>query len=537
MRKLRCPGRARWRRWSRLRDAAAPPDRSARRLLAHIKFLASDELQGRGNGSAGLERAGDYIAEQFKAAGLRPGGPNGDWFQPFELHGGSGGRRRAMRSSIDARGRNRSACRSGPSYYPLAGDAERVAGGAIDGSDDRAARLRRIRHLARRRSNYDDYAGLDVTGKAVLIFSHEPQENRRDSRLNGTRPMRETTLVCQGARRAQPRCAGPARRLRSVASRRPGELRALRHRGPTPRTTRSRSFAIAARRAGAAAPGAGSSTGVAAAIDRDLMPRSRALAGADDRLHGAPLANRRTVRNVVGILPGSDPAKAGEAIVLGAHYDHVGLGGRFSATRSRTGEIHNGADDNASGTAAIIEIARAAAADRARFPRSLVFVAFAGEERGLLGSAHYANNPAVPLSTPSRCSISTWSAARNGKVDVSGLRRRRRSRPICRRPRRPPAASTSRREGPGAGPQRRLHLHSTGASRRSSSSPASTTTTTARATTGTRSTPPARRAWRRSRWSSPRASRRAPIGLRSWIEYGRLKPAPTTVQRRLNLRT
>ena len=121
------------------------------------------------------------------------------------------------------------------------------------------------------------------------------------------------------------------------------------------------------------------------------MPRSRALTDATVDYVERLSRNRRTVRNVVGILRGADPARAGEAVVLGAHYDHVGLGGRFSGTPERTGEIHNGADDNASGIAAIIEMARAAAADRARFPRSLVFVAFAGEERGLLGSAHYAD--------------------------------------------------------------------------------------------------------------------------------------------------
>jgi Zn-dependent M28 family amino/carboxypeptidase len=126
------------------------------------------------------------------------------------------------------------------------------------------------------------------------------------------------------------------------------------------------------------------------------------------------------VRNVVGILEGSDDAK-GEAVVLGGHYDHVGLGGRFSSTPERTGEIHNGADDNASGTSAIIEMARVASADRGRFPRSLVFVAFAGEERGLLGSAHYTTVPPIPID-------GTWAMLNldmvgraGGSVDISGM--------------------------------------------------------------------------------------------------------------------
>src|SRR6185369_8402789 len=127
------------------------------------------------------------------------------------------------------------------------------------------------------------------------------------------------------------------------------------------------------------------------------MPRSEGLRGATVDYVEQRSKNRRTVRNVVGVLTGSDPVRAKEAIVIAAHYDHVGLGGHLSMAPERTGEIHNGADDNASGTASIIEIARAAAAQRARFPRTLVFVAFAGEERGLLGSAFYADHPVVPI--------------------------------------------------------------------------------------------------------------------------------------------
>src|SRR5262249_11558590 len=136
---------------------------------------------------------------------------------------------------------------------------------------------------------------------------------------------------------------------------------------------------------------------VAREIDRDLKPRSRPLDGATVDYVEHLAKTRRTVRNVIGILPGSNPALAGEAVVIGAHYDHLGLGGRHSLSPELAGQIHNGADDNASGTAAIIEMARAAAADRARFPRTTVFVTFAGEELGLLGSTYYVNNPTVPL--------------------------------------------------------------------------------------------------------------------------------------------
>jgi Zn-dependent M28 family amino/carboxypeptidase len=107
--------------------------------------------------------------------------------------------------------------------------------------------------------------------------------------------------------------------------------------------------------------------------------------------------------------------------VIGAHYDHVGLGGRLSVTPERTGEIHNGADDNASGTSSILEIARVAAAERSRFPRTLIFIAFAGEERGLLGSAHYVTSPTVPLENTVAMLNLDMVGRSNGSVDVSGL--------------------------------------------------------------------------------------------------------------------
>lgn len=102
-----------------------------------------------------------------------------------------------------------------------------------------------------------------------------------------------------------------------------------------------------------------------------------------------------TGRNVIGLLRGSDPARRDEVVVVGAHYDHIGTGVTGSLSPERRGEVHNGADDNASGTAALLEIARQLAA---RPPaRSVLFIAFSGEELGLLGSAHYVREPVVPI--------------------------------------------------------------------------------------------------------------------------------------------
>src|ERR1041384_727791 len=100
--------------------------------------------------------------------------------------------------------------------------------------------------------------------------------------------------------------------------------------------------------------------------------------------------------NVVGVLEGSDPVLKNETIILGAHYDHLGRGGEGSLA-PRSGEIHHGADDNASGTAGLIELARVFGAQRPKLKRTLIFIAFGGEEEGLLGSNYYVNHPLVPL--------------------------------------------------------------------------------------------------------------------------------------------
>ena len=147
-------------------------------LLDHIKFLASDDMKGRADGSPELERAAEYIAQQFKSSGLQPGGENGTWFQPFELIAGlTVGT--ANKLSIEADGKKVSMT-LGTSYYPLSAPA----------NENVTAPSARVEHLpivfagyglAVPSIGYDDYARIDVKDKAVLIFSHEPQEHDANS--------------------------------------------------------------------------------------------------------------------------------------------------------------------------------------------------------------------------------------------------------------------------------------------------------------------------------------------------------------------
>src|SRR5262245_53629689 len=369
--------------------AGGDPGIDADTLLAHIKFLASDDLKGRANGSPELERAGDYVAQQFKAAGLAPGESDG-WFQPFDLIAGlTVGKGNAL--TFEYQGKKVSFV-LGTSYYPLS---------APGSESSPSVQLQRVPivfagyGIAIPELGYDDYSRVDVKDKAVLIFSHEPQEHDTTSRLNGVRPMPQTTLQ---AKASLARSKG-ARALFVVSdpSHRIDEAPYKMFNGDP--DAEDVGFPVLRVRRDELQPllDAWRLDAAARLIDMDLMPRSEALRGATVEYVEQLSKNRRTVRNVIGVLPGSDPARAKEAIVIGAHYDHVGLGGHLSMSPDRTGEIHNGADDNASGTASIIEIARVAHEQRARFPRTLIFVAFAGEERGLLGSAYYAEHPVIPI--------------------------------------------------------------------------------------------------------------------------------------------
>ena len=156
-------------------------------------------------------------------------------------------------------------------------------------------------------------------------------------------------------------------------------------------------------------------------IDRDFAPKSRTLDDITVRAVDRTSKVRRPVRNVIGILKGSDPTLQAETVVVGAHYDHLGRSGRFSMSQNTTGQIHHGADDNASGTAAVIEMARAAVEARKDFRRSVIFMTFAGEEHGLLGSSYYVNHPTSPLDKTIAMVNLDMIGRAGGRIMVDGL--------------------------------------------------------------------------------------------------------------------
>ncbi|MEK7728163.1 MAG: M28 family peptidase, partial [candidate division KSB1 bacterium] len=132
-------------------------------------------------------------------------------------------------------------------------------------------------------------------------------------------------------------------------------------------------------------------------IDATKQPRSFLCAEAQAQLEAEVILQRREAVNVIGMLAGSAAPAQKQAIIIGAHYDHLGRSSEGALDPDRVNEIHNGADDNASGTSGVLELAQYFAAPEHRPKRALIFIAFAGEELGLLGSAHYVNKPTFPL--------------------------------------------------------------------------------------------------------------------------------------------
>jgi hypothetical protein len=361
---------------------ASDPLPSAAALLGWVRDLSSPAMDGRASGTPGADRAARYIAEHFRRLGLRPGGDSGDYFQGFSV---------PTRVRLDpgnaldlqAPGGTPRAFAAGPDFMPFAfsDDGDVSAEVVFAGFGISAPPL-----------GYDDYAGLDARGKVVLIMTGEPRERDPHGPFRAPEHFHYTELRHK-VLNARQHGAGAV-----VIVEHPGRP------NDAPRPIRGTSpawgvLAASATRAVGDAMLAPAGLGLAALqqeIDRALAPRSRPLAGVTARLRVRLVREQSPTANVVGVLPGTDAALRDEAVVVGAHYDHLGRGSPFSLSPDDADRVHPGADDNGSGTAMVMGLADAFARGGGG-RRTLVFVTFSGEEIGLLGSTHYVRHPAVPI--------------------------------------------------------------------------------------------------------------------------------------------
>ena len=354
----------------------------AARIARDVDWLADDAREGRGVGTPGVAAAAAYLAEGFRAAGMTPGGDDGSWFQRFEMQVAI----RVAHASLAQAGAPFERGRDFDAYLS-SGDGEAQGELVFAGYGISAPEL-----------GYDDYAGVDVTGRSVLILDDRPLGAK--SPLKGPHG---TELLRRAYKIANARARGAAAVLIAPAGPPTGGDVLPGNAGrdwanPTQQASALPVLAVsweAASRLVVAADGPGLAARKAA-IDDAGRPASALLRGADVALAVAIERRRGVEVNVVALLEGSDPARKHEAVVVGAHYDHLGRGGFGSLAPDRRGEIHNGADDNASGAAGLLELARAFAS-QPRPRRTLVLVAFSGEEAGLVGSREYVEDPRVPI--------------------------------------------------------------------------------------------------------------------------------------------
>jgi S1-C subfamily serine protease len=383
------------------------------RLLKDLIYLTSDECEGRGISTKGIDLAAEYVARQFQQAGLKPGGRDGTYFQPFPLT--TGGKL----------GPNNRLVLRGPQGQTVALDAEKQFVTSLYGSAGKVeAPVVFAGHgITSTAPAYDDYAGLDVAGKVVVILTGTPRSGARygdafaEAAENRVSPHRGTRSKLENAEKHKAAgviLVGDQTQVRRFGETLPRPSFSLRDGEP------SRLPVAHLRRdwLDRMLVSAGTSLAdVEQEADATLKPRGRALAGWTCRLETEVTHNKITARNVVGVLDGEGPL-AKETLVIGAHYDHVGMGsgnrlgggggGRTSSPGGVGGvgfplselggtAVHHGADDNASGTVALIEIARRLGASPKREGRRVVFLAFTAEESGLIGSAYYCKNPLFPL--------------------------------------------------------------------------------------------------------------------------------------------
>src|SRR5437870_10135761 len=349
---------------------------SAARYLEQVKYLASDEMKGRGDGSPELDKAADYIASQFRLWGLRPMGDSNSYFQYFEITTG------ALAGPKTELQVNRTSLKVNQDFVPLPFSNTAVFDGPLvfAGYGITAPELQ-----------YDDYQTIDATGAIVLVLRHQPQETQDRSPFNSSQ---HNTFINKAINAKQ----HGARGIIFITD--------LNHEdeevGGATRGADTDDLGIPAVHAKRAPllklfVDAGKDLGmIQKKIDTNLQPQSFEL---PVRAHIATdiVRTRKTVKNVVAGITGSDPALQNEWVIVGAHYDHLGLGDRNSLAPSQIGQIHHGADDNASGTAGVLELARLAAKNKQSGKRSILFMTFAGEELGLLGSSYFVNHPTIPL--------------------------------------------------------------------------------------------------------------------------------------------
>jgi Peptidase family M28/PDZ domain/PA domain len=367
------------------------------RLAADVRFLSSDDMRGRGPGTGGLEKAADFIAQRWQSFGFQTNLFNDSPFQEFSIPGDT----QASKPE-----KNRLQWKFGDQFQTaltLDRDFRPVSIGANTSFNAPLVFVGYGISNKKAGLDYDEYRGLDVQGKIVIMLRKEPQQSDPKSPFDGTKSSRHALY---GTKMATAKNHGAVGVIfvndylsaKNSAVSRTGEetLPGIEDAGKGLGNERLAALFITRKVLNnllhQSQPGL-TIESIEQQIDADLKPRSFALPNITAAGEVLLEKSQLKVKNVLASIPGSG-ALANETVVIGAHYDHVGMGGPGSLAPG-TVEVHNGADDNASGTATLLEVSRRFSLDDqyGEPRRRIVFIGFTCEERGLLGSRHYVAHP------------------------------------------------------------------------------------------------------------------------------------------------
>lgn len=363
-------------------------------LKKHMLFLASDELKGRDTGEPGLEVAARYLAVQAEALGLTPVNGEYGFMQPYVIEQKAYNREKSHTTILKE---GAEAVVNGESFYifpPPTGEKILIEGEVVFagyGINDEA-------------HNYNDFENIDIEGKVVLIMNRAPMNEEGTEmqfdhqKWSGMQNMQyKLPPIFQQGAKAVLLVFDPKSGYQSIEDMNPGianylgKSRTLKKEEDSEEMPQPGSMMVLIHRSVAdqLLKSAGKSLEeLQNEIDRNLEPQSFAL---DDTRIKIELQMQTTdleVSNVFGLIEGSDPILKDEVVIYVAHYDHVGTDGQ--------GGVFNGADDNASGTVALLEIAEAYMKEKKHPRRSVGFLWVSAEEIGLFGSQYFADHPLVP---------------------------------------------------------------------------------------------------------------------------------------------
>ncbi|KAF0247374.1 MAG: putative aminopeptidase, partial [bacterium] len=370
-------------------------------LSKHIKYLASSELEGRRSGTAGCEKAADYIIAQFKQYGVKPVGGDG-FLQGFEFIAGV---KQGQSTTLKAKNNGQDV------EFQLAQDFQPYnfsSNGSVSGQIVLAGY-----GISAPGINYDDYAKIDVKDKIVMLLPFSPEGNNLNGKFGEYLAARRKALTAREHGAKAVLFISEADSLKDVRTRDDGNytdagIVALRI---SKRTANELLKSVGKNVDGLQKSGSEAGVGETITLNKVNLAISTEV-----------VREMRKTYNVLGLIEGSDEKLKKEVIVLGAHYDHLGMGGAESLAVGAEG-IHHGADDNASGTAGLLELARVLGENRQTLRRSVLFAAFSGEELGLLGSSHYVNkSPSFPLNqTVAMLNMDMIGRMKNDNLVVGGI--------------------------------------------------------------------------------------------------------------------